>query len=60
MAAAKKPARGRPGANDVDDFMRKLDHPLKAGLEAVRSIILGVNPEISEGIKEYDNTHKDI
>lgn len=31
--------------------MRKLDHPLKAELEAVRSIILGANPEISEGIK---------
>jgi hypothetical protein len=31
--------------------MRKLDHPLKPELEAVRAIILGVSPEISEGIK---------
>ncbi len=51
MATTKKPARSRTGANDVEDFMRKLDHPLKAELEAVRSIVLGVNPEISEGIK---------
>jgi hypothetical protein len=31
--------------------MRKLDHPLKPELQAVRSIILGVSPVISEGIK---------
>src|SRR5262245_35945740 len=31
--------------------MRKLDHPLKPALEAVRAIILGVSPKISEGIK---------
>jgi len=37
--------------NEVDAFMRKLVHPLKAELEAVRSIILGANPKISEGIK---------
>lgn len=51
MATSRKSARAQPGAGDVDDFMRKLDHPLKAAMEAVRSIILGVNPEISEGIK---------
>jgi hypothetical protein len=51
MTAAKKPVRGTSGANDVDEFMRKLDHPLKAELQAVRSIILGANPEISDGIK---------
>jgi len=47
----KKTAKSSSGANDVDDFMQKLKHPLKAELEAVRSIILGANPEISEGIK---------
>jgi hypothetical protein len=51
MAAAKKPVRGASGANEVEEFMRKLAHPLKAELEAVRSIILGANPKISEGIK---------
>ncbi len=51
MAAAKKSAKGSSGANEVDAFMRKLNHPLKAEVEAVRAIILGVNPEISEGIK---------
>lgn len=72
MAAAKKPVRNSSSANEVDAFMRKLDHPLKAELESVRSIILGVNPEISEGIKwnspsfhckEYFatiNTRKDV
>lgn len=51
MATAKQAARGEHGANEVDDFMRKLDHPLKAELGAVRSILLGVSPEIIEGIK---------
>jgi hypothetical protein len=51
MATTKKPAKGQTGANDVEDFMRNLDHPLKAELKAVCSIILGVNPEISEGLK---------
>lgn len=51
MAAPKKPVRDASGANEVDEFMRKLDHPLKAELKAVRTIILGTSPEISEGIK---------
>ena len=38
-------------ASEVDDFMRKLEHPLKAEIEAVRSIILGADPRIGEGIK---------
>lgn len=38
-------------ANTVDDFMRRLDHPLKAALEIVRSAILGASPAIAEGIK---------
>ena len=35
----------------VIDFLDKLDHPLKPEFETVRRIILGVSPEIREGIK---------
>jgi len=35
----------------VDDFMRTLDHPFKREVEAVRQLILGVDPSIAEGIK---------
>ena len=51
MAAAKEHKKERCGEDDVDDFMRKLDHPLKAALQGVRAIILGVNSEIREAIK---------
>ena len=42
--APKKTTPNDSGTNDVDEFMRKRDHPLKPALEAVRSIILGVSP----------------
>jgi uncharacterized protein YdhG (YjbR/CyaY superfamily) len=35
----------------VDEFLRELTHPLKAEVEAVRSIIKGVNKDINEEIK---------
>ena len=35
----------------VAAFLEALDHPLKPEIEAVRKIILGVSPEIREGIK---------
>lgn len=35
----------------VDEFMSKLEHPLKAELEAVRAIISGANPKIEEDVK---------
>jgi hypothetical protein len=35
----------------VDAYIRSLDHPLKAELEALRRLILGVHPDIGEGIK---------
>lgn len=35
----------------VDDFMRKLAHPLKAEIEAVRAIILRANNKIAERVK---------
>jgi uncharacterized protein YdhG (YjbR/CyaY superfamily) len=35
----------------VDTFMDKLDHPLKAEVQAVREIIKGVDPRITEQVK---------
>ena len=35
----------------VEEFLRELSHPLKAEVEAVRSIIKGVNKDINEEIK---------
>jgi len=32
-------------------FLRELDHPLKQEVEEIRQLILGVSPEIHEGIK---------
>ena len=37
--------------HDVDGFMERLDHPLKAEIEAVRAIILGTDEQIRESIK---------
>src|SRR5688572_18513759 len=38
-------------AAEVDAFLRGLEHPLKKEIEAVRKVILGVSPAISEGVK---------
>lgn len=35
----------------VDEFMSKLDHPLKAEMEAVRKIVLGTDDRMTETIK---------
>jgi len=35
----------------VEAFMEGLDHPLKAEMAAVRALILGLCPEVGEGIK---------
>ena len=35
----------------VDEFMNKLDHPLKTEVQAIRRTVLGVDPGIAEGIK---------
>lgn len=37
--------------NDVDDFMATLNHPLRSEIEALRAIILAIDPGIAEGIK---------
>ena len=52
----KAPARAKGGNSRGPDpavsaFLRELDHPLKKEIEAVRRIILGVSPDIGEGIK---------
>jgi hypothetical protein len=39
------------GKDVVDAYMRDVDHPFKAEMEAVRQIILGVSPKLSERIK---------
>jgi hypothetical protein len=35
----------------VNEFMNKLEHPLKSEMEAIRTVILSANNEITEGIK---------
>lgn len=35
----------------VEEFMTKLEHPLKAEMEAVRSILINANPKIEEDVK---------
>ena len=53
MAGTKlTPGKGVHVKSDaVDDFMARLEHPLKAEIEAVRAIILGADPRIHESIK---------
>jgi len=57
LVSSSKAAKPRKGlaASQTDtgvvEFLRKLKHPLKKDLEAVREIILGVSPKIGEGIK---------
>src|SRR5688572_23560764 len=46
-----KPGQAEKDAAAVKEFMEKLEHPLKAEIEAVRSIILKSNKKLSERIK---------
>ncbi len=48
-----KKKKGSPVSrtDKVDEFLENLSHPLKAGVEALRSIIKGVNKDINEEIK---------
>jgi uncharacterized protein YdhG (YjbR/CyaY superfamily) len=48
-----KKKKGSPVSrtDKVDEFLENLSHPLKAEMEAVRSIIKGVNKDINEEIK---------
>ena len=47
----KKKASPVSRTDKVDEFLENLSHPLKAEVEAVRSIIKGVNKDINEEIK---------
>jgi len=50
----KKQDASKPSSQthqDVIHFLRDLTHPRKAEIEALRSIVLSVNPSIREGIK---------
>ena len=40
-----------PKPPTVDQYMAALDHPFKAECQAVREIILGVDPRIAEQVK---------
>jgi hypothetical protein len=50
---AKSPLHATPAdtTKAVDDFMAALDHPRKVEIEALRKLILAVDPAIAEGIK---------
>jgi uncharacterized protein YdhG (YjbR/CyaY superfamily) len=52
-AGEKLRKKGSPVSrtDKVDEFLRGLSHPLKAEVEAVRSIIKGVNKDIAEEVK---------
>lgn len=53
QAGEKLKKKGSPVSrtDKVDEFLENLSHPLKAEIEAVRSIIKGVNKDINEEIK---------
>jgi hypothetical protein len=42
---------GAPATGEVETFLKALDHPFKREILALREIILGADPGISEGIK---------
>lgn len=35
----------------VDEFMARLQHPFKAGIQALREVVVGADASIAEGIK---------
>lgn len=53
QAGEKPKKKGSPVSRTdvVDEFLKNLSHPLTAEVEAVRSIIKGVNKDINEEIK---------
>jgi hypothetical protein len=48
---AKKPRKAPASLDEAGAFMAALDHPLKTDIEAVRKLILGASPAISDGVK---------
>ena len=51
MAVKKAKPQVRKRVKDVETYMRELEHPHKKEMQAVRRIIKGVNPRITEEIK---------
>lgn len=49
MVQPKRPEWDAPAA--VDEYLRKLKHPLKPALEMIRAVILKADGRITEGIK---------
>ena len=49
--AARPKAPSRPLPDDASAFLAALDHPLKADIAAVRKLILGADPAITDGVK---------
>jgi hypothetical protein len=50
--ATRKPAASKPsGSDEVNQFMVALEHPRKAEMELLRTVIVGAGAGISEGIK---------
>jgi uncharacterized protein YdhG (YjbR/CyaY superfamily) len=47
----KKTKPAQNSAEQVDEFMEKLDHPFKAEVQRMREIIKNVNEDITEQIK---------
>lgn len=50
MATKTKPKKDENQTEAVDDFMARLEHPMKDAIEAVRKIIKS-NPKINERVK---------
>jgi len=49
--ASKKSVSGSQNSPEVDDWFKRLDHPLKDALTEVRRIILAADPRLKESIK---------
>lgn len=53
--ATRTKTEARPRVADttaaVDALMAKLEHPMKAEIQALRELVLGVDPSIAEGVK---------
>lgn len=52
-AKTNRPAHSTPAdtTQAVDAFMAQLEHPFKANIETIRTIMRSVDPSVSEGIK---------
>jgi hypothetical protein len=51
MKAVKNGDDNAKGRQEVADFLKILQHPFKAEIEAVRKIVLGANKDLTEHIK---------